>query len=145
MDTTEAKALGLRIFDEQNLNGWRFKFDTAKKRFGVCSHARRTISLSRALVLLNGREAVEDTIRHEVAHATVGPGHGHDAAWKAECRRVGAKPVRCYSGDDVVRAPTPWTFTCAEGCNGGRFRRPDPRRTWYCKRHRALVTWKAGV
>ena len=42
----------------------------------------------------NGPEEVRDTILHEVAHALVGPGHGHDTVWKATAAQVGARPQR---------------------------------------------------
>jgi predicted SprT family Zn-dependent metalloprotease len=118
VDTIEAAKLARDIMDEQGLTVWSFQYDGARKRFGQCSSATRTISLSRALVALNDRAEVEDTIRHEVAHATVGPGHGHDAAWQRECVRVGAKPTRCYSSDEVVAVARPWTFECSKGCKG---------------------------
>jgi len=48
-------------------------------------------------VLLEEEEPFWDTVRHEYAHAAVyltcpGERHGHDAVWKAMCRRVGCSP-----------------------------------------------------
>lgn len=76
--------------------GWIFRFDHSKLRFGVCRHHRKVISLSRHLTELNNEEQVIDTIKHEIAHAIVGVGHGHDATWKRMAAQCGAKPERCY-------------------------------------------------
>jgi len=90
---------------------WSFKFDSAKRRFGVCKYSRLSgsvikgeIGLSKHLVLLNDEEKVRDTILHEIAHALT-PGHGHDYAWRCKCIEIGAKPERCYSSNEVNTIP----------------------------------------
>ena len=65
----------------------------------LCRYGTRTIELSVFLVDRNGPEEVRDTILHEIAHALVGPGHGHDAVWKRQCIEIGARPVRCGDAD----------------------------------------------
>ena len=32
---------------------------------------------------------IRDTILHEIAHALVGPCHGHDAVWRQKAREIG--------------------------------------------------------
>lgn len=77
--------------------GWKFKFDSAKRRFGLCSYSRKVLSVSRFFIDLNSEEEVTNTIRHEVAHALAGNDAGHGPVWKSYAVMVGAKPVRCYS------------------------------------------------
>jgi predicted SprT family Zn-dependent metalloprotease len=114
-------------------SGWILRFDHSKRRFGQCSYSRRRISLSRALVALNGPEKVGGTIRHEIAHALVGPGHGHDWVWKRMAVRCGDDGKRCYSAD-VVTPEAPWTATCPK-CKQvfKRHRAPKADRTSWCK------------
>jgi hypothetical protein len=83
--------------------GWRFRFDHARRRFGCCHYGPKVIALSRPLTLLNSEPEVRDTVLHEIAHALC-PGDGHGPRWRAKCREIGARPVRCYS-DDTVAAP----------------------------------------
>jgi predicted SprT family Zn-dependent metalloprotease len=85
--------------------GWTFRYDSAKRRFGVCKFDRKEISLSIHLVRLNSREECEDTVLHEIAHALAGRHAGHGPEWKAACRHVGARPERCYTSD-AVSAPS---------------------------------------
>jgi len=146
VDPREAKTLARTILDDLELPGWSIKFDRAVKRFGRCTHGSRTISLSTPLVKLNDRAAVEDTIRHEAAHALVGPYHGHDTVWRRECVRVGAKPDAKYEASDIITPDAPWTFTCPSGCAGKRYRKPTRAllASARCRRHNEPVTWKKG-
>jgi len=53
------------------------------------------IRLSVHYVRLNPLKMIEDSIRHEIAHAMVGcnrQNDGHDDAWIAACRVTGARP-----------------------------------------------------
>lgn len=122
--------------------GWRFQWDDAERRFGCCHHGfgfnRLTgapvqlkdpyISMSRSLTLLNDQAKVEDTIRHEIAHALCKPQRGvhHGDDWKRMCAVTGAKPVRCYSAADTVVVKQDWSATC-EGCGTIYYKKKQPR------------------
>lgn len=87
-----------------------------------------------------------DTILHEVAHALVGPGHGHDEVWKATCLEVGARPERCY-GEEVEMPKGRWRATCG-GCGRehDRHRRPKRPAGWHCRacgKERGVLVWRA--
>ena len=101
MKLLTAQKLAKELMKKHLLFDWRFEFDNSKRRFGVCNFGTKTIGLSRALTELNGKPEVRDTILHEIAHALVGSGHGHDKTWKAMCRKIGAKPKRCYDESKV--------------------------------------------
>lgn len=76
---------------------WRFKFNTrAKKRVGQCDYDARTIELSYKYVEAGISWAqMDETIRHEIAHALAGPWAKHGPEWKAWARKVGATPKAC--------------------------------------------------
>lgn len=120
MDTIKARALAeeeLRVWGLIE-RGWRFDFDTAVRRFGLCSHKRKRISLSYEITKLNPEVEVLDTIRHEVAHALVymltGRRQGHNDVWKRYCLLVGANPNRCYSSV-VEHPPAKYKGLCPRG------------------------------
>jgi predicted SprT family Zn-dependent metalloprotease len=91
---------------------WAFKFDSARRRFGVCSYRRKMITLSAALVNINDEAKVRDVILHEIAHALCPTNAGHGPMWKAMARAVGAKPERCYSNHDTATVSAKWKWHC---------------------------------
>ena len=104
MNLYEAAHLARKLMNDHGLVDWRFDFDHARRRFGRCNYTHKLISLSRPLTLLNGIDEVRDTILHEIAHALC-PKDGHGPRWRATCRRIGARPVRCYTDEQVISPP----------------------------------------
>lgn len=131
MNLNEAETLAVGLMEEFELWGWLFKFDKAKKRFGWCRLHKETIQLSAPLTLANERAAVEDVIRHEIAHALAGP-VGHGPEWVKMCAYTGAKPERCVNLDTLNAAAAPWYLVCA-ACD---YRAPMYRRPTATYDHR---------
>lgn len=104
MNLTTAEKLTVSLMKEHGIwdKGWRFEWDNAMRRFGVCNYRKRTIGLSKNLVSLNDVEQVKDTILHEIAHAIAGNQAGHGWEWKRECVRIGARPERCYTTENTT-------------------------------------------
>lgn len=118
MNLETASNLAHNLMNEHGLtsNGWRFKFDTAKRRFGVCRYRRKVVGLSKELTLLNDENHVKNTILHEIAHALVGPGHGHDEVWRMKAIEIGCDGKRCYDGDIVSKPESKYIAVCPN-CN----------------------------
>ncbi len=109
---------------QHGLVGWRVEFDTAKKRAGVCRFGDRVISLSAPLTRLHATAEVRDTVLHEIAHALVGPRHGHDETWQRTARSIGCTGRRCVPSD-APGLPGAWVGVCAAGHVKERHRRPE--------------------
>jgi predicted SprT family Zn-dependent metalloprotease len=137
MDLQAAEALAHQLMDEFGLfPEWSFGWDRAKKRFGKCNLQKKEISLSRYLTRLNPREQVEDTIRHEIAHAKDAEERGcsdHSMHWKRWAVKCGAKPTRCYSSD-LVNTPDAPYYTYCPNCEtySPRFRKMKKNRIYAC-------------
>lgn len=116
MNLLQAQQLANQLMNQYGLldKGWRFEYDTAKRRFGVCRYGSKRIGLSKLLTSVNDEERVKDTILHEIAHALT-PGHHHDEVWKAKCREIGCKDERCFSSEDTNLVAGKYRAVCG-GC-----------------------------
>ncbi len=130
METKDAEELAISLMQKHGLKDWKFVFDHAKRRFGACNYTKKTISLSKYLCKINSVEEVQDTILHEIAHA-LAPKAGHGPAWKAICKKIGAKPDRTYDAKDVKGIKANYIIYCPNcGYQHERFRRS--RKKYYC-------------
>ena len=121
MDVERAVAMAEELVAEHGLSGWRVVLDRARTRAGVCRADRREIGLSAPLTALHSPAEVRDTVLHEIAHALVGPHHGHDAVWRATALRLGCSGRRTST---APRPDGPWRGTCPAGHSTTRHRRP---------------------
>ncbi len=132
MDYHDAANLAKSLMAEHKLAGWVFVYNRGKRTLGMCDFDRRRIELSGHFVARNNEPAVRDTILHEIAHALAGPKAGHGRAWRAVCKRIGARPERLDR--EAVMPKGRWHATCpACGSAHRRFRRPLRGRTYICR------------
>lgn len=120
METTTAGQMARKMMNDHGLAHWRFRFDRrAVRRLGQCDHANQTISLSEKVLALADEATVRNTILHEIAHALVGPGHGHDWVWRRKAPSIGCNGNRCHTVNTTSLAP--WQAQCK--CAGKVFSR----------------------
>lgn len=113
--------------DELGLKDWKLEFDARpKRRLGQTRYATRTIGLSTQYVRLNTWEQVRTTVRHEAAHALVGPGYAHGPVWKRKARELGVNATHCNRSSDLVMPATNIRVICPVhgDINTGRTRMP---------------------
>lgn len=115
MNKAETFYLGRKLMDKHCLFDWKLEFDNALSRFGYCSFKKGKISLSRKLIKLNTEKEIKDVILHEIAHALVGSGNGHNRIWRRKALEIGCDGNRCYD-DKIVTPPKKFIGTCPE-CN----------------------------
>jgi predicted SprT family Zn-dependent metalloprotease len=126
MDLGIARGEMLGLMHHHGLEGWSFDWDRAVRRRGECRYGDKTITMSRRLTELASPEEARQTMLHEIAHALVGPHHGHDATWLRQARAIGFKGHRTSRRENEV--PAPFVAVCP-GCGHEhkRFRRPKDR------------------
>jgi hypothetical protein len=56
---------------------------------GGTRHAEKDIWIFSSSIDLLSQARITDLILHEIAHALVGPSHGHDVTWKAKALEIG--------------------------------------------------------
>jgi predicted SprT family Zn-dependent metalloprotease len=133
---SDVRILAESLIKQHGLNkqGWIFDFDNAINRCGVCKYRSRRIQLSKHYASLNNEENVKDTILHEIAHALVGAGHGHDHVWRSKAIEIGCKGFRCKSEsthEGFVITPSKYIATC-KNCGYNSFRSRLPRKKVSC-------------
>ena len=119
MNEREALVLGNKLFRENGLYDWSIRINTrAKSRLGVCKFTDRkgrkvnSIEIS-SWIFVKCPGRVENTVRHEVAHAIAGSSAGHGPQWKKVARRLGAKPVACHAdGINMDEIDFQWETVC---------------------------------
>lgn len=124
MDLSKAADLASGLLAEHGLHDWIFAFDRARVRAGACHFRTRRITLSPYITQAHDEAQVRETLLHEIAHALVGPDHGHDEVWRSTARSIGASGLRCYqAAEPVVQGR--WQGSCAQGHVVHRHRRPS--------------------
>jgi predicted SprT family Zn-dependent metalloprotease len=152
MNTTEAKNLAITLMAKHGVYamGYSFAFNNRKRSAGICSYRRKTIELSKPITQHSEVKDVIDTILHEIAHALVGSGHGHDSVWQRKAIEIGANGKRCY--DDTSSHTIAYnTIAKYKGvCIGGHdhFRNKLSRKRQSCSvcsprfNEKYLITWE---
>ncbi len=154
MNLHSAKTLAIELMTKHKLYdmGYRFLFNQSKYSAGYCKYNSRKIELSQPLTEQSNDLDVRDTILHEIAHALVGSGHGHDAVWRRKALEIGCNGKRCYGGDNkdstdaAYKMLAKYKGTCVGGHDHYRNRKPTVKQSCHscCKRYneKFLITWE---
>ena len=112
------------LFTLHGLNEWKVQLDLAKSWLGRTYHKHRVIQLSRAWAAVRPLDASRHTFLHELAHALVGPGHGHDEVWAKQALELGIDTT-VHGLVDSSLLELPWVGTCAAGHSVARALPPE--------------------
>jgi predicted SprT family Zn-dependent metalloprotease len=99
--------------DKYGLCNWKLELDYAKVRAGACYFKEKKISFSRHFLKNADQLDINDTILHEIAHALVGPKHGHDRVWKNMAKKIGCSAKRCHT---LEFSEYKWIRFCTNYC-----------------------------
>lgn len=69
--------------------GWRTAFTKSTEYIAACYFDSKRIAISIPALNARSEPELKQTILHEVAHALVGYGHGHDEVWIKKCEEIG--------------------------------------------------------
>jgi predicted SprT family Zn-dependent metalloprotease len=118
MNLQTADAIAHRLVSQHLAGqGWRIRWNNNRGRMGVCKHSVKTLEFSALLFRHIDENEVVDTITHEIAHAMVGPGQGHNWVWACQHRALGGSGNRAWSNADVSKATAKHLLQCRnEAC-----------------------------
>ena len=86
----DLRCLAKDLFDAYDIRDWKFTFDRAISRAGVCDYDAKTISISIHFVENSKTKMhhLHDILLHEIAHALT-PDHDHDEVWRDKAKSMG--------------------------------------------------------
>ena len=99
--------------DKYGLCDWKLELDYAKVRAGACHFTEKKISFSTHFLKNADQLNINDTILHEIAHALVGPKHGHNRVWKNMAKKIGCSAKRCHT---LEFSEYKWIRFCTNYC-----------------------------
>ena len=126
--------------DKYGLCDWKLELDHAKVRAGACHFTEKKISFSRYFINHANELDINDTILHEIAHALVGPNHGHDSVWKTMAKKIGCSAKRCHT---LEFSDYKWVRFCTNHCWEQKIHRRKPNLV--CKKCGAPVIYKKNI
>lgn len=79
-----------KLLNDNGLKDWKVRLTTDPNLpfLGLCMYRDKTIMLNAHHIDIHPFKDVDNTIRHEVAHALT-PGNGHNEVWAAKARELG--------------------------------------------------------
>jgi predicted SprT family Zn-dependent metalloprotease len=104
----------IELMDEHGLldTGWKFQFSDHRTIVGQCDHIKKHIKYSQHFLMKTGEESITDTLLHEIAHALVGSGHGHDYVWRSKAIELGCNGERTCGPEAVTTAKHNYYMEC---------------------------------
>ena len=114
MENGFVNKLAFDLMDYHGLSGWDFEINRGKYRLGLCSYVKKTIFVSGDIIPINDKKAITEVLLHEIAHALVGRGNGHNRTWKNKAIEIGSTGSRIIP-DWVNTPPMRYLATCPNG------------------------------
>jgi hypothetical protein len=81
--------------------GWRCEFSKTEGYIACCVHDSKRIKVSIPHLNARSESEFEHTVLHEIAHAIVGPNHGHNDIWREKAKSIGCNQLSPCSASNV--------------------------------------------
>ena len=112
-----------KMAEHLDLQVWSFKWDSAKRRAGLCNYRDKTISISSYHAQVHSIDETLQVVLHEIAHALCGKDAGHGKVWLATAKSIGYRAER-FTGKEIASEFAPWVGRCPAGHEHFRYRKP---------------------
>lgn len=149
MDVREAlhNARALLHIHGLDSQGWRVVIDNAKGRAGICKYRSKTIGLSRMVTEMHSAAEVEQTVKHEIAHAIAGSAAQHGPEWRRVFLSIGGDGhvTTTLTAEQRQSIVYKWVGTCKGGHTFNRHKLTQSLRRYgvcpRCPRDHNQISW----
>lgn len=111
---SQALIRGAELMMKHGLKDWTVKLHSKRRVLADCGYRSRTIRYSKHFLMIATPEQLEGVTLHEIAHALVGPGHGHDLVFKQKVIEIGGDPNYSHKSVDGIKMPYKYNLECPE-------------------------------
>lgn len=84
----QAMLRGSQLLIENGLGDWRVKVNNKRTSLAETWHKEKMIVFSKKFIMISTKEQFEGVALHEIAHALLGRGHGHDEKFVELCTKI---------------------------------------------------------
>jgi RimJ/RimL family protein N-acetyltransferase/predicted SprT family Zn-dependent metalloprotease len=112
-----------KMAEHLDVQVWRFKWDNAKRRAGLCNYRDKTISISMYHARVHSFDETLQVVLHEIAHALCGKDAAHGKQWLSTAKSIGYRAER-FTGKEIATEFAPWVGYCPAGHEHFRYRKP---------------------
>lgn len=95
MHQTELFEVWNVLKEKHGLSDWTIKVNSNRTFLGWCKYRYKRIEISINHLNSGNRKEILNTLLHEIAHALVGPHHGHNEVWRRKAIEIGCDGNRC--------------------------------------------------
>jgi len=95
--------IGNELATQHGLSGWKVAVQghNTSPCLGCCNFDRQKLSVETYAANLCSEDEIRGIWLHEIAHALVGPDHGHDDVWHAQCQKIGGIANPSYTPEQL--------------------------------------------
>lgn len=117
-----------------------FSINDSKENAAICYDNPLEIQMSRYFLEspVASKEKIDDILLHELAHAVVGPGEGHNAKWKEFAKSIGCTSEVC-AGPFLKKRDYNYSLQCPDGCDVRKLKKPSKTKINICSKHKKVM------
>lgn len=124
-----------KVMGEENVI---FSINNCKENAAICYDNPLEIQISRYFLEspIATKEKIDDILLHELAHAVVGPGEGHNVKWKNFAKSIGCTSEVCV-GPFLKKRDYNYSLQCPDGCDVRKLKKT--RKINICSKHKKVM------
>lgn len=119
----------IELMQANGLGSWKIDINNKRSSLAETYYRTQTIMFSKHFVLVSSQEQFVGVTYHEIAHAILGKGHGHDKEFKDLCAKISPNADYAQRSVDIGNPIRKFILECPDcGYSGST----NSKKTRYC-------------